>query len=520
MSFQFVKVTHQHGLPSLDGESHAAFGLAVPDECGCESGIAANWMWDGERLEVTSDRHGYMPLYYHFDDSTGTLRVSDSPLELLADGVSGELDVESLGFFCRAGFLLGDRTLYRDIRRVPAGSILSWCAGKLDIRSVENRFQLDAPASIDEALEGWIDRFRTAVSRRQPTGIEFAMPLTGGRDSRMILMELRSLGHAPVEVVSFGPGLKGENEDLRIARRIADRLGIPHAVARSTRSWLQIEHERHAWCGCEAIEHSWLMGLWRYFRENHRCWYDGLGSGAMTRGELNTPDMLELLRTGATDEFCDTFFERTAAPSESWIKRIAAVTDHDIPDRRSTVELVRAELDRHAHAPNPLGLFSFCNWGRRAIALNPYGICRSVAEIHTPFMDRDLVDWVASVPAEWTFENDLQTAASLKLHPELADIEFDSHSSIPMRSVGVRRRISNRVDRSRFFSGPGKAFKSLAAQAMREKRSDPSANRALTLMVHLVLTDASTRPEEARKLLNHASVIEQQPVHSPRDQAS
>jgi hypothetical protein len=135
-------------------------------------------------------------------------------------------------------------------------------------------------------------------------------------------------------------------------------------------------------------------------------------------------------------------------------------------------------------------------------------------------MDRDLVDWVASVPAEWTFENDLQTAASLKLHPELADIEFDSHSSIPMRSVGVRRRISNRVDRSRFFSGPGKAFKSLAAQAMREKRSDPSANRALTLMVHLVLTDASTRPEEARKLLNHASVIEQQPVHSPRDQAS
>lgn len=520
MSFRFVKITLEDGLPSLDGEGHAAFGLAVPDEHGDESGIAANWLWDGERLEVTSDRHGYMPLYYHFEDATGTLRVSDSPLELLADGVSADLDVDSLGFFCRAGFLLGDRSLYRNIQRVPAGSILSWYAGRIDVRSVENRFQLESPSSIDEALEGWIDRFRTAISRRQPSGIDFAMPLSGGRDSRMILMELRSLGHEPVEVVSFGPGLKGENEDLRIARRIARRLDIPHAIARSTRSWLEVEHERHAWCGCEAIEHSWLMGLWRYFRENHRCWYDGLGSGAMTRGELNTPDMLEHLRAGATDEFCNRFFERTAAPTESWIQRIAEATGRDIPNRDSTVELVREELDRHAHAPNPLGLFSFCNWGRRAIALNPYGICRSVAEVHTPFMDRDLVDWVASVPAEWTFENDLQTEASLRLHPELADIEFDAHASASMRGPGVRRRFSNWMDRNRFFSGPGKAFKGISAQAMREKRTDPSANRALTLMVHLVLADASTRPEEARKLLGHASEVEQRENHPHRDQVS
>ena len=336
----------------------------------------------------------------------------------------------------------------------------------------------------------------------------------------MMLMELRSLGHHPVEVVSFGPGARGENEDLRIARRIADRLDIRHAVARSSRSWLEVEHERHAWCGCEAIEHSWLVGLWRYCRENHQCWYDGLGSGAMTRGELNTPDMLELLRSGATDQFCNNLFERTAAPPERWVQRIAEVTQHEIPDRNATVEFVRSELDRHTDAPNPLGRFSFCNWGRRAIALNPYGICRTVAEVHTPFMDRDLVDWVASIPAEWTFKNDLQTEASLKLHPELADIEFDGHAaSSPVRS-GIRRRISNWVDRTRFFAGPGKAFKGLAARAMRENRTDPQANRALALMVHLVLADASTRSDQARRLLDHASSIDQQQPQWHRDHVS
>ena len=520
MSFLFVKVTHVNGRSSLEGEGHAAFGLAVPDENGVESGIAAHWLWDGERLEVIADRHGYLPLYFHFDESDGTLRVADSPLEILADGVSPELDLEALGFFCRAGFLLGERTLYRSIQRVPAGAVLSWHAGKSDLRVVEERFQCTGPASLDDALEGWIDRFQTAVRRRTPDGIDFAMPLSGGRDSRMMLMELRSLGHHPVEVVSFGPGARGENEDLRIARRIADRLDIRHAVARSSRSWLEVEHERHAWCGCEAIEHSWLVGLWRYCRENHQCWYDGLGSGAMTRGELNTPDMLELLRSGATDQFCNNLFERTAAPPERWVQRIAEVTQHVIPDRNATVEFVRSELDRHTDAPNPLGRFSFCNWGRRAIALNPYGICRTVAEVHTPFMDRDLVDWVASIPAEWTFKNDLQTEASLKLHPELADIEFDGHAaSSPVRS-GIRRRISNWVDRTRFFAGPGKAFKGLAARAMRENRTDPQANRALALMVHLVLADASTRSDQARRLLDHASSVDQRQPQWHRDHVS
>jgi hypothetical protein len=493
------------GTPHVEGDAHAAFGFAVPDEHGAESGVAAHWLWDGERLEVRSDRHGYVPLYYHHDERESGFTVSDSPLALIASGIHAEFDPESLAFFCRAGFLLGDRTLYRDIHRVPPGGLVRWDAGVLSIEREEERFLVDSPSSIDEAIDGWIDRFRSSMLRRQPMDGSFGMPLSGGRDSRMMLMELRALGHHPSEVVSFGPGARGENEDLRIARTIADRLGLRHEIARSRKGWHHTEHERHAWCGCEALEHAWLIGLWSHFRARHRCWYDGLGAGAMTRGELNTPVMLDLLRRDDLHGWCDAMYAETAAPPEAWVVRIIEAMGLDLPDRGDVVDFVATELTDHRDTPNPLARFAFCNWGRRAIALNPYGICRNIPEIHTPFMDRDLVDWVASVPAEWTFDDDLQTSASLRMHPELADIGFDGHQRATGHRSGIRRRIGNRLERYRFFSGPGIAFRGLAAEAMRASRSDPGANRALMLMVHLVLADASRSPDRARELLGYAA---------------
>ena len=263
VSFVIATISMNDGLPSFEGVSHAAFGLSVPDGDGEEAGIFAHWEWDGETFEVCNDRHGYVPLYYHLDDRDGSLTVSDSPLAIIAAGVSVKLDMESLGFFCRAGFLVGDRTLLAGILRIPPGATLRWNRGRLRIDLPSDRFTLHAPRDLEEASIGWKDRFQEAMRRRQPEGADFAIPLSGGRDSRMMLMELRALGHHPTEVVSFGPVGGAENEDLSIARMIARRLDLPHAVARTTTGWLDTERERHAWCGCECLEHAWMAGCGR-----------------------------------------------------------------------------------------------------------------------------------------------------------------------------------------------------------------------------------------------------------------
>jgi len=489
----------------IRGDTSLGFGYSVPDENGHEAGLSGYWDWDGETLTVQSDRHGYLPLYYQHDAASGRLCVSDSPLQILAmSSDRHELDLTSLAFFCRAGFVLGNRTLYRNIHRVPAGSTLSWSRGALSITSSEKQFEGDAPRTVEEAIEGWIDRFQTAMRRRLPMS-DFALPMSGGRDSRMMLLELMSMGFKPSELITHGPGTRGVNDDLRIAREFADRLDIPHKVVRSTRGWVDIELERHAWCGTEALEHSWLIPLWSYLTSHHTCWYDGIGVGALTRNSVNTPEMLSHLRNGEYRAWCEGLFAKTASPSGDWVDRIIEASPFEMPDMDEVVAYVREEVEQYQDAPNPTTRFTFCNWGRRAIALSPFGICRGAEMLHTPFMDRDLVNWVASVPAEMSFEDDLQTEACRRLYPAFADIDFNGEGSSCRSGSSVLQKVGNWVDKARFFASSGRVFQDIASDAMRKMRRDPAANDAIGLMGHLVLADACSKDaDRARDLMRCA----------------
>ena len=66
----------------------------------------------------------------------------------------------------------------------------------------------------------------------------------------------------------------------------------------------------------------------------------------------------------------------------------------------------------------------------------------------------------------------------------------------------MRRRLGNWIEKTRFFSGPGNRFRGLAGEAMKDIRRDPGANRALALMVQLVLADGARGTGRDRDLLS------------------
>jgi hypothetical protein len=119
-------------------------------------------------------------------------------------------------------------------------------------------------------------------------------------------------------------------------------------------------------------------------------------------------------------------------------------------------------------------------------------------------MDRDLVNWAASIPAEWSFTNDVQTEACKRLYPELAAVPFDGENTTERSVSGVRQRMGNWIDKGRFFASTGKVFQAVASDAMRNMRRDTSANKALGLMAHLVLADACREADRARHLMGCA----------------
>src|SRR5262245_48488621 len=163
-------------------------GRSEPD------GVFVEWSWDGDRLRVRNDRYGCYPFYYFANSNE--IAISTSIVRLLEAGASPDLDEAGLAAFLRLGFFLGEDTPFLEIRALPPSAVLQW--GNVD-SVVSGPLTTTRPdnSTRDGAIDGYISLFRDAVRRRQPSRPNVAVPLSGGRDSRHILLELCEQGLRP-----------------------------------------------------------------------------------------------------------------------------------------------------------------------------------------------------------------------------------------------------------------------------------------------------------------------------------
>ena len=489
--YPLVKLRTIDGVGTATGDLVHHSGSHLPESGAVGTETTGAWSWDGATFELRTDRYGYLPFYYHHDPTNGALTISDAPQRVAASIPGMEFDPLGVGVLCRAGFMVGDRTLYRGVHRIPGASVLRWSREGLSIEQAPAPADLDCPGSPEDALDGWIDRFRVAIDRTRPGEDRFLMPLSGGRDSRMMLLELLSLGTPPREVITIGsPG----NADVRLARTIARRSGLPmREVGPSRSTWLEAERIRHSGCGYEAVEHGWLLPLWAELLRDGHGWYDGLGCGSVLRNPLNTRRMHDLINKGAFDQWCRELFSLTSVVPSGWLERIRRDSPVPIAGESEVVDLVSTELASHLDRPNPITSFTFHNWGRRSIALNPFGLCRASRGIRVPYMDPALVDWSLAIPAEWSTTQDLQTRACHRLFPEYDDVPFElPRATNRNRRPGPMVRLRGSLQRRRFFDREGACFRSLHRQAA-DNRGDPGAFKAVNLMTHLVLADSTLK---------------------------
>ena len=484
----WIELKTENGVTRVSGSSRAEFGHSVLDEDGRECGVSGGWLWNEHTLVIESDLHGYLPLYVHH--TSDRILVSDSPLPILSRLQRRELDPIALGFFCRAGFLIGNRTLFQDIQRVPASVRMTWTAGALQTEYLSWE-KTEPPKSVKEAIDGWSDRFRVAMKRRVPAGDQFDLPLSGGRDSRMMLLELHRLGHSPRRVLSLGSFDSGPSSDSNIASHLAHSLGITfQGVYEHDVEWLAAEHERHLACGFEALEHVWLMPLWNELLQGGAFWYDGLGVGSLTRNSASSPEMTKRVRDGRFSEWAKGLYALTAATTPRWLDSILERYPFPIADDQTVLLDLQTEFSRHLNEPNPITSFTFENWGRRSIALNPLAICRSQSRVELPFMDRDLVSWARSIPVEMMHQNDIQTDACHRLYPEFSSIPFDDGSPPKEIKASLWLRYRRRRQKYRFFKHNARYFETLPFDALSDTTDKSASHRALVLMFHLASVDS------------------------------
>jgi len=417
----------------------AVFGHQLPSSAHVRpDGVYAGWHWDGARLVVTNDRYGFFPLFW-FRATEGGVCLSPSLVTAIEQGAPTDLDIEALSVFFRLGFFVGDDTPFAGIKVVPPDALFEWRDGTLECRGRYPAPAKPSDVSRDEAIDRYIDLFAKAMTKRAPASNDFAIPVSGGRDSRHILLELHRMGFNPRACVTAMDNPPDPSEDPRVAAILCGALGFRHVIVDQRLSIFAAQLRKNVETHFCASAHGWYLALADFLNHRTPCTYDGIAGDVLSQSKFLSVELDAAFRSGNTDTICSALMSRQAA-SFSGVRallsgRLKACLDPDVAKAR----LARA-LTRHLDAPNPVGSFIFWNRTRREIALAPYAILTGVPAVYAPFLDHELFDFLSTLPSSMVMDHRFHDDTIARAYPGFAHIPYVDPAAPAPDDAAERRR--------------------------------------------------------------------------------
>ena len=190
-------------------------------------GMFAVAIWDSRRhrLVLARDPYGIKPLYYRHVD--GELRFA-SELRALP---RGEIDLDALEAFLAFNSIPAPYSIFRDVRKLPAGHVLVWENGEISVEryarpgpALESELRDGDDAELIEELRA---RLRDSVRAHLLSDVPVGVLLSGGVDSAALAA--LAAQETPEPVHTFTIGFAERSFDERAdARLVAERYGTEH----------------------------------------------------------------------------------------------------------------------------------------------------------------------------------------------------------------------------------------------------------------------------------------------------
>ncbi|MEK6372959.1 MAG: asparagine synthase (glutamine-hydrolyzing) [Acidobacteriota bacterium] len=228
--------------PAWRGHSDTEVLLACFERWGVEDsvkrfiGMFAMALWDRREqvLHLIRDRMGVKPMYYGF--AGGTLLFGSELKSFLAyPGFDPDIDRDALALYTRYAYVPSPYTIYRNARKLPAGTILSisttgdpgpkayWSVAEVAERQTATRFR----GSEEEALSRLDALLHDAVRLRMISDVPLGVFLSGGIDSSMVTAIMQQQNTSPVKTFSIG-FTEESYDEARYAAAVARHLGTDH----------------------------------------------------------------------------------------------------------------------------------------------------------------------------------------------------------------------------------------------------------------------------------------------------
>ncbi|HWP34933.1 MAG TPA: asparagine synthase (glutamine-hydrolyzing) [Thermodesulfobacteriota bacterium] len=232
--------------PRFRGRSDTEVLLAAISRWGLEetlervNGMFAIALWDRQRrcLCLVRDRLGEKPLYYGLAGPGLFLFGSELKALRAHPAFRGEIDRDALALFFRYAYIPAPYSIYRGIRKLPPGSLVTvpagratplaepvpyWSARAAAERGVAEPFG-GTTAEAVEALDALV---RDAVALRLEADVPLGAFLSGGIDSSTVVALMQAQSARPVRTFTIGFHEPGYDE-AAAARAVARHLGTEH----------------------------------------------------------------------------------------------------------------------------------------------------------------------------------------------------------------------------------------------------------------------------------------------------
>lgn len=225
------------------GDSDSEVILAAVEAWGIQSalkrlvGMFAIAIWDDrdEVLHLTRDRLGIKPLFVHVP--SGMVAFASELKSLAAiPGFRQEVDPDSLAQYFRYLYVPAPHTIYRDVKKLTPGTLLSIDGRTLTARA-ETYWDARSAAAYGKShpLQGNQDTLIDSLERLLGEVVEQHLHadvpvgafLSAGVDSSTVVATMQELASTPVDTFSIAFDAEEHNE-ADVAAQIAGHLGTRH----------------------------------------------------------------------------------------------------------------------------------------------------------------------------------------------------------------------------------------------------------------------------------------------------
>lgn len=463
MSYPYIKLTVRHGEVVAEGTSTARLGYAAHASVSSDGpyGLYAVWEWDGRMLRAAIDPIGVYNLFYYASDHE--IIISPSPIQAIAAGAPATPDARALTLFYRIGLCVGEDTPFSQIKVLPPGGTLRWQPGQFEVKG--ERIPLPTRAiTRKQAVEAYIELFRRSMTRcLEQCPHPMVLPLTGGHDSRHILLEMQRQGSPPEHCVTVNGHARGLDNEVLAARQVTQAADVPHRIIDAPAAPLWNALRTLVWGHLCTDEHATMMALGDAYANVPCVLLDGIAGDVFSRSYPQPAACVSKIRQGdfhaAAEMLLQKHERKMGGPLERWFGPDAA---RAYP-REEALAYLAEQIAPFQDEAEPVENFIFWTRTRREIGLSSSAILNRTAGVLCPYLDGSFIRTLGRVPYEVTADGDLHRQAIARAYPRYAHLPY--HKDLPPRRAGRQGPRARLRGAARYVTHMASLFETRPARA-------------------------------------------------------